>query len=165
MQVPNEENGGDVQFLPYGSLVVIDELMEKFDARDFNKKDASMPAGMRKFLQICRHRGLAVVTGCLLASGADKRFRQMSQNILLIVHRDDQFCQDELVQTTWYCLEFAGAELCDKFLNNHKIEVSFTPRIFIHKGNIHDCVDSYAENDEFLAGMENKAFEFSGRRK
>ncbi len=163
MQVPNEENGGDVQFFPYGATVVIDELMEKFDARDFNKKDLSMPAGMRKFLQICRHRDIAVITGCLLASGADKRFRQMSQNILLIVHREDGFSNGSLTQTTWYCLEFASAELCDKFLANHTVEVSFTPRIFIHKGNIRECVDSYAENDEFLVGMENKTFDFERR--
>ncbi len=163
MQVPNAENGGNVQFEPFGAVKVIDELMEKFDARDFNKKDVSMPAGMRKYLQVCRHRGIAVITGCLLASGADKRFRQMSQNILLIVHREDGFNQSKLTQTTWYCLEFASAELCDKFLVNHTAEVSFTPRIFIHKGNIHDCVDSYLENDEFLAGMEDKAFEFERR--
>lgn len=163
MQVPNAENGGKVQFEPYGAVKVIDELMEKFDARDFNKKDASMPVGMRKYLQICRHRGIAVITGCLLASGADKRFRQMSQNILLIVHRDDRFNKDKLTQTTWYCLEFGSAEACDKFLSNYQAEVSFTPRIFVHYGNIHDCVDSYLENNEFLAGMENSAFEFEGR--
>jgi energy-coupling factor transporter ATP-binding protein EcfA2 len=160
MAIPTETNK-NVHFFPYGATLVIDELMEKFDARDHNKKEAGLSVGQRKFLQIIRHRGISIITGCLLASGSDKRFRQMSNNILLIVNRKDILKHNTLVRTIWYCLEFPNANLCDKYLETKDTTFAL-PCVFEHKGNIWEYVDSYSENKQFIAGMKDRAIDFGG---
>jgi energy-coupling factor transporter ATP-binding protein EcfA2 len=159
--VPSEEDT-DVLFLPWGSTLIIDELMEKFDAQDWNKKGSGMPKKLKKFLQICRHRNICIIVGCLLASATNNRFRNMSQNIFLIVERKDEFDNDILVQTTWYCLEFASSALCDNYIESGDIKGA-KPVIFTHQGSIWNTVDSYAENEQFLYGMKKRQFDFPRR--
>jgi energy-coupling factor transporter ATP-binding protein EcfA2 len=157
MTLPTEDN--NAQFFPRGATLIIDELMEKFDGRDFNTKDRKMTPEDRKFLQTLRHRGLSIITGCLIASGTDTRFRKMSQNVFLIVDKEDVFSGGTFVGTLWRCLEFASDTLCDKFLQKQD-GISVTPRLFFHKGNIYSCTDSYAENESFIVGMEKSEFGF-----
>lgn len=154
--------GGEIknaQFFPFGATLFIDELMNKFAARDYTRGDA-MPKEMCDFLRLIRHRGIAVVTNSLVPTGADKGMRDMSQSYMLIVHRvDDEY--KGRPRTTWYCLEFDNDKSCAKFVENPKrSEVSYVPYIFVHNGDIHQCVDSQGENDKFLVGMKNRAFEF-----
>ena len=160
MAIPTEENK-NVHFFPFGATLVIDEFMEKFDARDWNKKGIGMTPEQRKFPQLIRHRGISIIVGCLLASGSDIRYRQMSNDVLLIVCRKDIFERAVLIRTVWYCLEFANADLCDNYIKTR--DTTYTqPRVFEHKGNIRECVDSYSENKQFIEGMQDRAFDFGG---
>ena len=157
MVLPNGEN--DAQFFPYGAVLFIDELMNKFAARDYTRGDA-MPKEMCDFLRLIRHRGIAVVTNSLVPTGADKGMRDMSQNYLLIVHRTDDFYKNK-PRTTWYCLEFDNDKSCAKFCENpRKNDIVYVPYIFVHYGDIHSCVDSHGENAKFLVGMKNRKIEF-----
>jgi hypothetical protein len=97
-----------------------------------------------------------------LASGSDKRFRQMSNNVILIVNRKDKIVKGNLVKTTWYCLEFPNDTLCDKYLET-KDTTYAKPLVFVHNGNIWQYVDSYAENKQFIAGLEHRPIEFERR--
>lgn len=156
MVLPNGKN--NAQFFPYGAILLIDELMNKFSARDYTKN--KMPKEMCDFLRLIRHRDIAVVTNSLVPTGADKGVRDMSQNFLLIVHRIDDFYRGK-PRTTWYCLEFDNDKSCAKFAENpRKSDVPFVPYIFQYCGDIHRCVDSQGENHKFLVGMENRAIEF-----
>lgn len=154
--------GGNIknaQFFPYGSTLFIDELMNKFAARDYTE-GKGMPKEMRDFLRLIRHRGIAVVTNSLVPTGADNGIRTMSQSYMLIVHRVDEEYKGRL-RTTWYCLEFDNDKSCAKFDENPKRgDIPYVPYIFVHDGDIHRCVNSEGENDQFLVGMEDREFEF-----
>lgn len=161
MKLPTEKDR-NVQFFPHGATIAIDELMSKFDARNFNNKELKMPQELINFLEYCRHYGICLITGTLVATGIDKRFREMSNNILQIVRREDHFKDEKLVKVVWYCLEFNHADICDKFLRNPGT-VHGTPRVFVHHGNMRACVDSFSKKDDFVEGLEDKPIEFTRR--
>lgn len=157
MLLPNGIN--DAQFFPYGAVLLVDELMNKFSARDYTRGE-SMPKEMCDFLRLIRHRDIAVVTNSLVPTGADKGMRDMSQNYLLIVHRIDDTFKNK-PRTIWYCLEFDNDKSCARFCDNpRKNDVVYVPYVFVHEGDIHQCVDSQGENDKFLVGMKNREIEF-----
>ena len=157
MVLPNGVN--NAQFFPYGAVLLVDELMNKFAARDYTRGDP-MPKEMCDFLRLIRHRKIAIVTNSLVPTGADKGMRDMSQSYMLIVHRVDDTYKN-LPRTTWYCLEFDNDKLCAKFCENpHRLDTFYVPYVFIHYGDIHKCVDSEGENDKFLVGMKKRKIEF-----
>ncbi|MBS7401227.1 MAG: hypothetical protein KIG16_01800 [Eubacteriales bacterium] len=161
MLLPNGKN--NAQFFPYGAILVIDELMNKFAARDYTS--GKMPKEMCDFLRLIRHRGISVVTNSLVPTGADKGVRDMSQTYMLIVHRADDWYRGK-PRTTWYCLEFDNDKSCAKFAENpYRKGINYVPYVFEHVGDIHKCVDSNGENDKFLVGMRKRPIEFKSWRR
>lgn len=157
MLLPDGKN--NAQFFPYGAILVIDEIMSKIAARDYISGDA-MPKASRDFLQVIRHYGIKIITTSLIPTGADKGMRDMSQNYMLIVHRVDDKDKN-LPRTIWYVLSFDNDKSCARFRENpRRNDIAYVPYIFIHNGDIHQCVDSEGENDKFLVGMKNRKIEF-----
>lgn len=153
----------DAQFFPFGAILLIDELMNKFAASDYTTN--KMPKPMRDFLRLIRHRGISIVTNSLVPTGADNGIRTMSQNYMLIVHRTDDWYRG-MPRTTWYCLEFDNDKSCAKFAENPcRKGINYVPYVFEHIGDIHKCVDSNGENKKFLVGMKNRPMEFKSWRR
>lgn len=161
LKVPRDGDT-DVQFAPWGATFTADEILSKWDSRNWNKADKALPEGFTTALQTCRQRDWCFLFVSLEAGDTDKRIRTMSNNILHIIRREDTYKNDEVCKTVWWVLEFRKVAHCDKFISS--LDAKFaTPRIFIHYGNMHECVDSYSKNDDFVKGLEDKPIEFRRR--
>ena len=158
MILPSLESDVIAQFFPYGSLLIIDELINKDAAHDY-AKTGGMSKPKRSFLSLIRQRGIRVVTTSLVPTGADKGYRDMCKNFLLFVHRvDDTF--NGKPRTIWYALEFFNDTSCAKFYADpKKYDGLYEPYIFLYNGDIHKVVDSEGQSDEFLVGMENREYD------
>ena len=146
--------------LPY-SIVVCPEVQGKLDCRK------SMTDGPEDYLlrliELQRKFGVRMIADAQLYESIEKRLRKQADLIIEVqkqTHQYDKYDVDQKVpiETTWHCIEFDGARNYERHLEKRDASLGRVVT-YVHKGNIFDCVDSFAGKERFLDGMGNNSFD------
>lgn len=142
--------------LPYAK-VFCPEIQSKLDSRKSMTAEKAADYLLR-YLERQRKVGVQMWADAQLHDSVDKRFRNLADRIIEVQGQEHKYSkQDELISTTWYCLEFDGIHAYRRYEQSGSTAEA-TATTYTHKGDIFACVDSYAGKEYFYDGMGDKNF-------
>jgi len=139
--------------LPYAKIFM-PEIQSKLDSRKSTTNEKASDYLLR-YLERQRKVGVQMWADAQLDDSVDKRFRNLADRIIQVQGQEHTFSrQGDILATTWYCLEFNGIFAYQRYKTTGDIKEA-TATTYTHKGNIYECVNSFAGKEYFYDGIKH----------
>lgn len=153
-------------FLPYSILGII-EFQKVADSRK-SMTSEKLTDNKLRFNELVRKFRIRVIVDTQLIGSTDLRYRDMADCIIHVLGKKDKYKKSgEIESTTLFYLEFGSAANYKKFENDKDNFDMRDVKTRVFVGNVYAIIDSYAGEEYFLAGLQEKNFDtqLHGQRK
>ena len=139
-----------VKYLYPNCKIFLPEFQSKIDCRK-SMTDERPTDSLLRFIERQRKNGIVMFGDSQLYDSLDKRFRLLADRVIEVLGQEHTYnAQGVIKRTIWNCMQFEGAKEYEHYLSTGK---GGTKKKYEHKGNIFDCVDSFAGKEHFYVGM------------
>lgn len=162
LQIPTEDNFKDIDYYSFGSYFIFDEIQNKAQSREFK----NLSSNVARLLNYNRKMFWNMRFLAPRLEDVDALIRRACDILVSVVDKVDKYDKKgNLIETTWYFIEYSGAnreENCKNGVTNnarfkeYQMYIPYRKRrpiekwYFTFKGNIFKHYDSFREMLYFL---------------